>query len=63
MQLLAGIRDRAHNYAAQYDEKLEDFVLRLLETGCSVRSLAEPLNMSPSTVQKWRRNADRRRAG
>ena len=62
LALLSELGTRATTYARVYDERLEDFVLELRETGCSARSLADAIGVSSSTVQLWTVHArDRRR--
>ena len=45
----------------EYDELLEDFVLRCRDSGSSARSMAEQLDVSPSTIHHWTKLAQRRR--
>jgi hypothetical protein len=64
VDLLGEVRDRAHQYAARYDELFEDFVLEMRESGCSNRSIGRTLHVSPQIVQGWCAKArHRRRAG
>lgn len=61
LRLLLEVRTAAQVYAQDYDERLEDFVLALREQGSSTRTIAEALSVSPSKVQQWAMNAQRRR--
>jgi DNA-binding NarL/FixJ family response regulator len=61
LRLLQEVRARSRDYTALDDERLEDFVLELRETGCTVRQIAEGLGVGSSTVQLWTNHARRRR--
>jgi DNA-binding NarL/FixJ family response regulator len=61
LRLVLYSRNRALQNASRWDEELEDFVLLLRETGASNRGIAAEIDVSPSTVQTWVRNAKRRR--
>jgi hypothetical protein len=45
----------------RFTEQLEDFVCDLRETGCSVRSISEAIDLSPSSVQRLTIQARKRR--
>jgi hypothetical protein len=63
MRVLLGVRQLARQYMHDYEERLEDFALRMRETGCSTRVMADALEIGHSTVQGWITNALRRRDG
>jgi len=63
LELLLEVRDRAHRYAAGYDEQLEDYAYDLRQIGVSTRRIAEAAGVAVSTVQTWATNAKRRRTG
>jgi hypothetical protein len=62
LRLLQFVRTQARDAAAVYDEQIEDFVYELREDGCSVRTIADAVDVSPSTVQLWTSHAKQRRA-
>ena len=59
--LLLDVREIMARRRREYDERLEDFVLKLREEGASVRGIAAAAGVGPSTVQTWTKNARRRR--
>ena len=61
LQLLLFGRQRAQLNTRFFEEHIEDFALELIGNGASVRSIADAAGVSPSTVQKWTRDARRRR--
>ena len=61
IQLMLRSRTRIAELAREYDELLEDFVLRCREASGSARSMAEQLDVSPSTIHHWTKLAQRRR--
>ena len=62
LQLLLFGRQRAQFNTQWFEEHIEDFALELIGNGASVRSIADAAGVSPSTVQKWVRDARRRAA-
>lgn len=60
LELLLKIRKEWWEYARLYDARLEDFVLEMLESGASVRGLAEQIQVSTKTIQEWARKARQR---
>jgi len=61
LQLLMYGRERAQFNARFFEERVEDFVLRMRESGSSARSIAEQVGVGSSTIQKWTANARARR--
>jgi len=61
LQLLIQRHDDAKKLVRQLRTELEDLVLQCRESGASARGMADALGISPSTVQHWKRNAQRRR--
>lgn len=61
LDLLLKIRKEWWEYARLYDARLEDFVLRMLEDGASVRGLADQIHVSTRTIQDWAGKARDRR--
>ena len=61
IQLMLRSRARISERMREYDELLEDFVLRCRDAGGSARSMAEQLDVSPSTIHHWTKLAQRRR--
>ena len=62
LDLLLKIRKEWWEYAQLYDARLEDFVLEMLESGASVRGLADRIHVSTRTIQDWAIKARGRRA-
>lgn len=62
LDLLQQLAHRASQRATYYDAWLEKFVLELREDGCSARSVARSIGVSPTTVQRWTTQARQRRA-
>jgi hypothetical protein len=63
LHLLLELQGRASEYAGIYGTRFEDFVLECREAGCSVRGIADALEVSPSQVQRWTVAARDRRDG
>jgi hypothetical protein len=61
LKLLVRKHAEAKNLSRQLRAELEDKVLACRESGASARGMGEALGISPSTVQHWKRNAERRR--
>lgn len=53
--------DDAKRLTRELRTELEDLVLACRERGASARGMGDTLGISPSTLQHWKRNADRRR--
>ena len=62
LELLREVTGRASGAEKRYSAELEDKVLELRESGCSVRSIAEPLGVSATQVQRWTAAARARRS-
>lgn len=60
---LLDVRTRAHEGLHTFSTQLEDFVLEMRESGCSVRGMGDQLGVGASTIQTWTKNAERRRQG
>lgn len=63
LRLLHRIHAESRQYVQEYDERREDFVLDLLDSGSSLRVIAEAIGVGTSTVKNWADNARRRRSG
>ena len=61
LQLLLLQRKRVEERRAEFDERLQDFVLRCRDGGVSARVMAEQLDVSPSSIQHWTELGRRRR--
>jgi len=61
LKLLVFGRERAYFNARWFEERVEDFVLRMRESGSSARVIASQLGIGTTTVQNWTANARRRR--
>jgi hypothetical protein len=61
LRLLLKLHVGANRDATIYVEELEDFVLVCRGSGASARGMADALGVSSSTIQKWTKNAERRR--
>lgn len=57
LELLRELRVHASQRAADFDERIEDFVLELIDSGCSVRTIADALGVGSSTVHVWTKRA------
>ena len=60
IQLILRTRLRIAEQAREYDELLEDFVLRCRDVGGSARVMADQLGVSPSSIHHWTERARRR---
>jgi hypothetical protein len=57
LRFLLEIRETSRSYK----ERLEDFVLKCLESGASTRGMSEQLGVPDRTIQSWKENAQQRR--
>lgn len=63
LRLLMQIRAESKRNTREYSERVEDFVLMLLNDGSSLEVIAEQIGVGKSTVQNWSENARRRNGG